>query len=152
MINYKNLLFILILFILRISLSCKAITEQDTISVASEPDYPPFCIIDEKGNAKGSSVDLFRETAAAVNMPVKFKVDTWNKIKQELADGEIDELKHKVFEKGFYHGHSGHTGLGLYIVKNTISDFGGFVYIEDNKPNGAIFIINLQNAKEFSIS
>ena len=62
--------------------------------------------------------------------------------------GILDKIKYKVFNEGFHHGESGHTGMGLYIVKKTIIDYGGVIYVEDNKPNGAVFVINLRNAEK----
>jgi ABC-type amino acid transport substrate-binding protein len=79
---------ILIFFILISSLSGNHTKTQKTIYVASEPDYPPFCIVDKKGKADGFSVDLFKEVAAAMNLKIKFKVDSWHKIKLEL---ELEE-------------------------------------------------------------
>ena len=61
--------------------------------------------------------------------------------------GIIDEIKNKVFEKGFFHGEHGHTGIGLHIVKRKINDYGGSISIEDNdKCQGACFVIHLKNA------
>lgn len=35
------------------------------------------------------------------------------------------------------------TGLGLYIVKNIISDMGGDIHVKDNLPKGSIFEITM---------
>lgn len=64
----------------------------DTILIASEPDYPPFCMIDDDGKAVGFAVDLFYVAAESAGMHVKAKVGVWNKIKHDLAEGEIDAL------------------------------------------------------------
>ncbi|MEA2054111.1 MAG: ATP-binding protein, partial [Candidatus Thermoplasmatota archaeon] len=58
--------------------------------------------------------------------------------------GIPDEIKEKVFDDHFSYGETGGTGLGLYIVKKTVERYGGSVYIEDNKPNGSIFVIKLK--------
>ncbi len=68
------------------------IYDSDTIFIASEPDYPPYCIVDENGNADGFSIDLFKAAADAVGLSVDIKVGVWNKIKHDLAAGEIDAL------------------------------------------------------------
>jgi len=65
---------------------------HDTIFIASEPDYPPYCIVDEKGNADGFSIDLFKAAADAVGLHVDIKVGVWSKIKNDLANGKIDAL------------------------------------------------------------
>ncbi|MBN2018112.1 MAG: PAS domain S-box protein [Candidatus Cloacimonetes bacterium] len=65
----------------------------------------------------------------------------------KFADDGIgipDEIKHKVFDKGFQFGKNGHTGIGLYIVKKTIDDYGGEVFIQNNTPKGAVFVIRLK--------
>ncbi len=65
---------------------------KDTILIAAEPDYPPYCSIDENGNAKGFSIDIFKAAARAAGLEVKIKVGLWNTIKQDLIDGRIDAL------------------------------------------------------------
>ncbi|MEA2104954.1 MAG: tetratricopeptide repeat-containing sensor histidine kinase [Candidatus Cloacimonadota bacterium] len=62
---------------------------------------------------------------------------------KDNGNGIPDEIKDKIFEEGFFHGKKGHTGIGLHIVKQTIEDYGGFIYIEDNHPKGVIFVISL---------
>ncbi len=62
------------------------------ITIASEPDYPPFCKINKKGEAEGFSIDLFLAAAKAANIEVEVKIGIWDKIKKDLADGKIDAL------------------------------------------------------------
>jgi len=62
------------------------------ITIASEPDYPPYCIVDQNGKPAGFSIDLFRAAAKAVNIEIVMKIGIWSKIKQDLADGNIDAL------------------------------------------------------------
>ncbi|MBN2415061.1 transporter substrate-binding domain-containing protein [bacterium] len=64
----------------------------DTLRVASEPDYPPFCIINEAGEPDGFSVELFREAAAAMGLRAVFTSGPWHQLMQDLADGSIDAL------------------------------------------------------------
>jgi len=63
-----------------------------TITVASEPDYPPFCIIDKSGKADGFSIDLIKAAAKAANLKIAIKIGIWNVIKQDLENGTIDVL------------------------------------------------------------
>jgi PAS domain S-box-containing protein len=58
--------------------------------------------------------------------------------------GIPDEIKERVFQEGFVAGESGHTGLGLYIVKQVIERYGGRVWIEDNFPRGAVIAMRLR--------
>jgi len=60
--------------------------------------------------------------------------------------GIPDKYKNRIFDKGFFYGKSGNTGMGLYIVRKTIERLGGSIFIEDNKPNGAVFLINLRKS------
>lgn len=65
---------------------------SDTIHIASEPDYPPYCIVDKNGIADGFSVELFKAAAEAVGLNVEVQVGVWNHIKKDLAEGRIDAL------------------------------------------------------------
>ena len=65
---------------------------SDTIYIASEPDYPPYCIVDESGMPDGFAVELFKAAADAAGLHVQINIGIWNIIKQELADGTIDAL------------------------------------------------------------
>ena len=40
------------------------------------------------------------------------------------------------------------TGIGLYIVKCTVEEYDGDVFVEDNKPQGAVFVIRLKRTIE----
>jgi PAS domain S-box-containing protein len=62
------------------------------IRSASEYDYPPFCVVNSDSSAGGFSVELLKAACEAVNIEVSFKIDEWNVIKQELADGKLDVL------------------------------------------------------------
>ncbi|MDZ7762815.1 MAG: transporter substrate-binding domain-containing protein [Melioribacteraceae bacterium] len=62
------------------------------ITIASEPDYPPYCIVNEDGEADGFAVDLFKAAADAVGITYDIKIGIWDKIKRDLAEGRIDAL------------------------------------------------------------
>ncbi|MBK8845606.1 MAG: HAMP domain-containing histidine kinase [Bacteroidetes bacterium] len=66
--------------------------------------------------------------------------------------GISDSLKQKVFEKFFRIGNeetrrTKGTGLGLFIVKKIVEFHHGLIRIEDNKPSGTIFVLELPLAK-----
>ncbi|AEA46413.1 two-component system sensor histidine kinase NtrB [Archaeoglobus veneficus] len=70
-------------------------------------------------------------------------------VELRIADdgkGIPDELKQIVFEEGFK-GETGRTGLGLYLVKETVKRYGGEVWVEDNKPKGSVFVIRLRTCQ-----
>ncbi len=43
------------------------------------------------------------------------------------------------------YGETGNTGLGLYIVRKIMENYGGCVHVEDNTPKGAVFVLALKN-------
>jgi PAS domain S-box-containing protein len=61
--------------------------------------------------------------------------------------GIPDKMKEKIFEEGFRYGGTGHTGLGLYIVKKAMESYGGSAYVEDNNPTGAVFVLKLKRVR-----
>jgi len=61
--------------------------------------------------------------------------------------GIPDEIKGKVFEEGFIHGDTGHTGLGLHIVEKAMKSYGGYTWVEDNEPEGAVIILRFKMVK-----
>jgi len=62
--------------------------------------------------------------------------------------GISDEIKNRIFNEGFHYGKTGHTGIGLYIVQKTIDEYGGEVFVEDNKPKGTVFVVRLRKIIE----
>lgn len=57
--------------------------------------------------------------------------------------GIPDERKSDIFDQGEMGLDSSGTGLGLYLVETLVSRYDGTVYIEDNDPDGSIFVIEL---------
>ncbi|AEA46228.1 PAS/PAC sensor signal transduction histidine kinase [Archaeoglobus veneficus SNP6] len=73
------------------------------------------------------------------------RVDGW--IEVRIADngpGIPDEVKEEVFKEGFKGESSGRTGLGLYLVKTLIERYGGSIHVEDNEPEGSVFVLRLR--------
>ncbi|MBN1196380.1 MAG: transporter substrate-binding domain-containing protein, partial [Candidatus Aminicenantes bacterium] len=62
------------------------------VKIASEPDYPPFCMVDKNGEATGFSVELFKAAARAVKLTVHTRIGIWEQIKADLLKGKIDAL------------------------------------------------------------
>ncbi len=63
--------------------------------------------------------------------------------------GISEQDKKRLFEPYFSTKHGG-TGLGLAIASAIVSDHNGFIRVKDNKPRGAVFIIELPAAAELS--
>jgi len=62
----------------------------------------------------------------------------------DYGKGVPDEIKGDLFKEGASYGSSRGTGLGLYIVRMVVELYGGRVWIEDNIPNGAVFVLSLK--------
>jgi len=79
-----------------------------------------------------------------MDIEIKSKED---KIQIKFIDygkGIPKKIKSKIFKEGFKYGEAAGSGLGLYIVEQTIERYGGRIWVEDNKPQGVIFIIELK--------
>ncbi|MDH3972951.1 MAG: transporter substrate-binding domain-containing protein [Deltaproteobacteria bacterium] len=65
---------------------------EKTLLVGSELDYPPFALVNKKGEAHGFSVDLFKAVAQVMGLKVRFRVGSWEEVRTALEKGEIDAL------------------------------------------------------------
>ncbi len=71
-------------------------------------------------------------------------VEKGDKVYVRIADngpGVPDEFKTLIFEENFKGETTGRSGLGLYLVKETMKRYGGRVWVEDNKPYGSVFVL-----------
>ncbi|KYC49471.1 MAG: sensory histidine kinase AtoS [Candidatus Methanofastidiosum methylothiophilum] len=66
---------------------------------------------------------------------------------KDYGQGIPEFIKDNIFEEGLSYGNNKGSGLGLYIVNKTVNRYGGSIAVEDNKPQGAIFIIKLKCVK-----
>jgi len=62
---------------------------------------------------------------------------------EDNGSGIPEKIKHYIFNKDFSYGSHAGSGLGLYIVKETISRYGGTVSVEKSSLGGAAFIMNI---------
>jgi len=97
MVKMKIISAVSALLLILFSLNSYAQDPNDTIKInkiriASEPDYPPYCMITKDGKPEGFAIDLFLAAAKAVNLQVEIKIGVWEKIRKDLEDGEIDAL------------------------------------------------------------
>ena len=56
--------------------------------------------------------------------------------------GMSDDVKGRLFEP-YFSTKKGGTGLGLTIVHRIVADHEGFIRVQDNRPKGSRFIIEL---------
>lgn len=71
-------------------------------------------------------------------------------VRVEVADnglGISDDRKEQIFEKGEQGLDSEGTGLGLYLVQTLVDRYGGVVWVEDNDPEGSVFVVELPIAE-----
>ena len=62
--------------------------------------------------------------------------------------GVPDEQKDEIFGRGEKGLESSGTGIGLYLVHTLTESYGGFVWVEDNDPEGAVFVVELPRVAE----
>ncbi len=99
---------------------------------------------------KQAFINLIDNAVHAVNKEGMILIDVFYDdilkiVRIEIADngkGISDQEKTRLFEPYFSTKKSG-MGLGLAIVNSIISDHNGVIRVQDNKPKGAKFIIEL---------
>lgn len=64
--------------------------------------------------------------------------------------GIPDERKADIFEQGEMSLGSDGNGLGLYLVDTLVDRYGGEVHVDDNEPEGAVFVVELLKADDSS--
>ncbi|MDY6775987.1 MAG: PAS domain S-box protein [Halobacteria archaeon] len=70
--------------------------------------------------------------------------ETRDSLTVRVADngpGVPDEKKDEIFGKGEKGLESEGTGMGLYLVHSLVDSYGGEVWVEDNEPEGAVFVV-----------
>ena len=76
-----------------------------------------------------------------------------DRVTVRIADngpGVRDEIKEEIFGKGQKGLESAGTGIGLYLVRTLLDAYGGAVWVEDNQPEGAVFVVELQSTDRLS--
>jgi len=70
-----------------------------------------------------------------------------DRVRLSVADdgpGVPDDRKDVIFGRGDKGLESPGTGLGLYLVQTLVDLYGGNVWIEDNDPRGAVFVVEFE--------
>lgn len=60
------------------------------------------------------------------------------------GSGIDSSVNDKIFEKGFKHGKTANTGMGLYIVKQTMLGYGGDIFLEQSIPGKTRFVLSFR--------
>lgn len=87
----KNLISLFIF--LSFTLICSANRYQsDTIFFKGNYDYPPYQLLDKDLNPTGFSVEILNAIKKTMGLNIVIELDSWNKVRYELEQGEIDGL------------------------------------------------------------
>jgi len=94
-------------------------------------------------NLLTNAVDHNDTDRPEVEVATEIGADT---VRISVADdgpGIPPEKRESIFAKGETGLESDGTGLGLYLVETLVDRYGGAVWIEDNEPRGAVFVVEL---------
>ncbi len=121
---------------------------EDYPEIEFDLQYTNCSIMADEG--LDSVIDNIIRNAVKHGKTEKIKIDsekTENKYVLRIADfgkGIPDEIKPKIFDENFKAGATGNTGLGLFIVKQMMHNYGGDVQVKDNQLQGAVFVLHFK--------
>ena len=118
------------------------------ISFKDSAEVPIFKV--DKEQMKRVMINLLDNAIAAIDGDGEIVIDLSYDKEQEMVRIEVSdngkgippEHKMRLFEPYFSTKEHG-TGLGLTIASTIISDHNGFIRVQDNKPQGTKFVIEL---------
>ena len=87
------------------------------------------------------------ETPPTIEVSATVAEDTAEVRIADNGPGVPEHLREEVFGKGEKGLDSPGAGIGLYLVRSLIETYGGEVWIEDNDPKGAVFVVELKLAE-----
>ena len=67
-------------------------TNAAPVRSACEVDYPPFCFVNQDGQADGFSVELLRAVLGRMEREVSFRTGLWPEVRGWLEQAEVDAL------------------------------------------------------------
>lgn len=73
--------------------------------------------------------------------------DRGDSVMVNVADngpGVPEDMKGAIFGRGNKGDESTGSGMGLYLIDNLVSAYGGDIWVEDNEPEGSVFRVELQ--------
>ncbi len=122
--------------------------KEITIEVDMPQDMPPLLLDREQMNRV--FINILENAIEAMDGKGKISIHAeWHEDEKtvvvEVADqgvGISPEDRDRLFMP-YFSKKEGGTGLGLAIVSRIISDHGGYIRVRDNKPKGAVFVIEL---------
>lgn len=128
--------------------------QADSLIVDGPVDLPEDCTVSATPLLSSVFTNLLdnavlHSDGGAVHIDVSVDADA-ETCTVRIADngpGIPDAQKRAVFDHGEQGERSSGTGLGLYLVDELVTQFGGNVWIEDNDPRGAIVCVELQRVR-----
>lgn len=96
------------------------------------------------GNLLDNAVFHNDKAEVAIRISVEQRAETVVVRVADNGPGVPDSAKRSVFGRGEKGLESPGSGLGLYLVDNLVSTYGGSVWIEDNDPEGSVFCVELR--------
>jgi PAS domain S-box-containing protein len=116
-------------------------------------DVPRVCV---KGNRMLSSVfrnileNAIRHNDSElprVNISAQTRDDRVEVRISDNGPGVPEDIRQDIFGKGEKGLESKGTGIGLYLVTQLVEEYGGEVWVEDNVPRGAVFVVELERIR-----
>jgi len=99
------------------------------------------------GNVITNAVDHNDTEGLCLSVAVEEAANTDDSVLVQIADngrGVPDDVKEAIFRREQTgHAKSTGSGFGLFFVDSMVTEYGGEVWVEDNDPHGAEFIIQL---------
>ena len=126
--------------------------DQDRATVSVDGAIPDVAVLADDllesvfRNLLTNAVVHNNEDVAEVAVSARVRDDA---VRVSIADngpGIADRQKEQIFQEGEKGLESGGTGVGLYLVKTLVDNYGGDVWVEDNEPTGSVFVVELRLA------
>lgn len=99
-------------------------------------------------NLLGNAIENVEEGPPAITISAEERTETAVVRIGDNGPGIADDHKETVFAMGEKGAESLGSGIGLYLVRTLVDQYGGTVHIEDNDPRGSVFVVELPLAEE----
>ena len=66
---------------------------------------------------------------------------------EDDGKGIPDDVKEKIFEKGYKQGENAGSSSGMFLVKETVESYGGNISVKDSELGGGRFDVHLQRTE-----
>jgi len=94
--QFKNLFF-MVLFISSYPLYAQG--NNTIISIGGDHNYPPYEFLNDQGEPDGYNTELTKAIAEVMGIRVRIKLDSWDYMKKQLEEGNIDLLQGISYSK-----------------------------------------------------